>query len=124
MNGKLTNPAYIHTVIVFGGGNGLGDEAIESGKASEDLQEEAFAGEAVATNRFVATIGPNGVRLAFLEENSIGSSYFRNAVVMSPQDGIRLYKMLQSMLTEIEARLHMVGGLESELEETQSPTDE
>jgi hypothetical protein len=65
----------------------------------------AFAGAAPAVNRFVATLGPTGLRVAFLEEDADTTPYFRTAVTMHPQDGIALYKMLQGVLHDFELEL-------------------
>jgi hypothetical protein len=62
----------------------------------------AFAGPAPGVTRFVANLGPTGVRLAFLEDAPDGTPCFRGAVTMHPQDGIKLYKMLQGMLSQLE----------------------
>jgi len=72
---------------------------------TEDQVLAAYAGPAPGINRFVASLGPTGLRLAFLEEDGNANSYFRAAVTMHPEDGVKLYKMLQDMLMEFEAAL-------------------
>jgi hypothetical protein len=74
--------------------------------APTDAQNAAaFAGPAPGINRFVATLGPSGLRIAFMEEDITLAPHFRAAVTMHPQDGVRLYKMLQDLLKELEAAL-------------------
>ena len=65
----------------------------------------AFAGPAPGVNWFVATLGPTGLRLAFIEEDVTQTPHFRAAVTMHPQDGVKLYKMLQDLLKKIEGEL-------------------
>jgi hypothetical protein len=64
------------------------------------------SGPAILTNRFYVTIAPYGVRIAFTERTSKEQiPAFRTAVVMSIQDGISLYKLLQNQLREAEASI-------------------
>ncbi len=69
----------------------------------------AFMGPAFAVNRCIATLGPTGLRIAFLEEDTEEAPNFRAAVTMSPQDGIGLYKMLQSVLLDIDPERHVTA---------------
>lgn len=74
--------------------------------SSPDDLLAAFAGPAVLVNRFTVTVGANGVRLAFTEQQTQDiPPQFRTAVSMSIQDGIMLYKMLQKLLQGPEAAL-------------------
>lgn len=69
----------------------------------------AFSGHASGVNRFVASLGPTGLRLAFLEEDLHGVPHFRAAVTMSPYDGVRLYQMLEVMLADLKADLDLAS---------------
>jgi hypothetical protein len=69
---------------------------------SEAQTQVAFSGPAPGVNRFVANLGQTGLRVAFIEDSIDGTPHFRGAVTMHPQDGIKLYKMLQGMLAELE----------------------
>lgn len=64
------------------------------------------SGPAVLSNRIFAATGQWGLRITFAEQDSPQKPpAFRTAVVMSFQDGIALYKMLQGLLKEPEAAL-------------------
>ncbi len=72
---------------------------------TDDQNKAAFSGSAPAVNRFIASMGPTGLRIAFLEEDFAQFPHFRAAVTMHPQDGVKLYKMLRGMLQEFEEML-------------------
>jgi len=62
----------------------------------------AFMGPAPGVNRCIATFGPTGLRIAFLEEDPDATPYFRTAVTLNPQDAVAPYKMLQVVLQDFE----------------------
>lgn len=68
--------------------------------------DAVFSGPAPLANRFVATLHPSGVRIAFAEQIIAGGdSFFRTAVVLNYTDAIELYKVLQNLLKSIEQKL-------------------
>lgn len=78
---------------------------IQSGPAAEKDIELAFSGPAVLANRFFVSLGPHGVRIAFVEQGPNTASNFRTAVALSMQDAMGLYRVLRDMLKEPEAAL-------------------
>lgn len=76
--------------------------------ADSDINAIAFSGPAPAVNRFVVSLGPTGLRLTMLEEDTNKNNHFRAAGLMHPQDGIKLYKLLQGMLADFEEQLHEI----------------
>lgn len=66
----------------------------------------AYAGAAPGVNRFVASLGATGLRISFLEDDIHSAPHFRAAVTMHPFDGIRLYKLLQDILKDLEPAFH------------------
>ncbi len=73
---------------------------------SETELDIANSGPALLSNRFYVTVAPFGVRIAFTEQsNPQKPPAFRTAVVMSIQDGIALYKLMQDLLKEAEASI-------------------
>jgi hypothetical protein len=76
---------------------------------SEAQNVAAFSGAAPGVNRFVATLGATGLRVAFLEDDIMLAPHFRAAVTMHPYDGIRLYKLLQEMLKDLEPEFAQAG---------------
>lgn len=87
----------------------MADEEVRT-TPTEDQAAAAYAGPAPGVNRFVGSLGPTGLRLAFLEEDATATSYFRAAVTMHPQDGIKLYLMLKDMLQEFEEAIRQAQG--------------
>ena len=84
----------------------MANDSVEGLSSPTDAHTKtAFMGPAPAVNRFFASFAPTGLRLAFLEEGTDATPYFRAAVTMSPQDGIGLYKMLQVALHDIEVEI-------------------
>jgi len=74
--------------------------------ATEAELSVANSGPAVLANRFYVSVGPQGPRIAFAEQITEQTlPVFRTAVIMSVQDGIALYKVLQGLLKESEAAL-------------------
>lgn len=71
---------------------------------SEEELEIAFKGSSISVNRTLITIGPPGVRLAFVETGPT-TSHFRVAVTMSPSDAIALKDLLTDMLSDIEQQI-------------------
>lgn len=70
---------------------------------SAEETEVAYNGPAVSSNRCLVNIGPQGVRIAFVEQFSDQKPpKFRTAVVMPPQDAIAMKNLLSVMLKEIE----------------------
>lgn len=66
---------------------------------SELEKQVAFSGSAVFSNRFYVTLNSSGVRIAFTERSDHDANpVFRTAVLMSFQDSIELYKVLQNVL--------------------------
>ena len=63
----------------------------------------AFQGPALGSNKFVATIGSIGVRLAFIEESPTGVPHFRTAVAMHPDDAGELVLLLKGLLERYQA---------------------
>lgn len=92
----------------------MADESEDRREVTDDELDVAFAGAAPGANRFILTLGPTGVRIAFLEENSKGRVYFRNAITLHPQDGIKLYKLLQGMLKDIEGQIERIQAEQAE----------
>jgi len=80
------------------------DEKIRRDVSDEEL-DIAYSGPAPGANRFFVTMGSTGVRLAFAEESSRGKVYFRNAVTLHPEDAIRLYRLIQDLLKDVEVQL-------------------
>ncbi len=77
----------------------------ETGRdTNPDEHAAAFSGPAPGANRFVLTLGSTGLRIAFLEEAN-GVSYFRNAITLHPQDGLRLRNLLARMLADVEKQI-------------------
>lgn len=74
-------------------------------KVTEDLMRAAFAGPALNSNRYVVSHVSSGLRLAFLEDASDGSSHFRTAVLLSHMDAIKMYKLIQGLMKEIEPQI-------------------
>jgi len=75
---------------------------------SEGLLRVSNAGPALLSNRVVVSVGPFGVRIAFTEQQAGGgedTAEFRTAVVMSHEDGIRLYKLLDQLLKPVETAI-------------------
>lgn len=79
-------------------------EKLERRIVTDDEVKEVFSVPAPGVNRFFATLGPIGLRLAFAEEAN-GVSHIRSAVIMHPADGVKLYKLLIDQLQEIEPLL-------------------
>lgn len=70
--------------------------------ASQSDIKAAFDGAAVYTNRFIVTINNFGVRIAFIEQNSVGEepqSKLSAAVVMTRDDAVALVELISKMLT-------------------------
>jgi hypothetical protein len=66
--------------------------------------KEAHSGPAVYSNRFYVTMTAHGVRIGFMEQSEPGAvPVFRNAVILSLEDGIALYKLLQGTLKDAES---------------------
>ena len=64
------------------------------------------SGAAVYSNRFLATLTPAGIKVVFTEQNGEKDiPTFRTGVILSVQDGIALYKLLQKLLKEQERAL-------------------
>lgn len=87
----------------------MSDEKFRESVTSQ-LMSAAFSGPAPGSNKFVITVGATGVRIAFLEEaprteGSDQSYHFRSAVTMNPQDGVKLYKILADMLSDLESAI-------------------
>jgi hypothetical protein len=69
------------------------------------------AGPAVLTNKFFVGIGPHGVRVTFAEQTGpTMPPVFRSAVVMSLQDGIALYRLLQELLADAEKHIESAAS--------------
>ena len=105
-------------------GLGVPDEAqseVTSDVTAEDVNV-AFSGPAHLANQFIVACVPAGVRIAFCEQASPETTArFRSAVVLSLQDGIALYRLLQEALQEPEAALRR---LEAEAAETSEANDD
>ena len=81
----------------------MADEAKESTRRdpSKEELEVAFSGPAPSANRFYVTVGPQGVRLSFIEQVPNSSqNFFRSAAVLSHQDAIQLSEILKELLVE------------------------
>ena len=77
----------------------------KKGLTPEEI-DAVFSGPAPLANRFVATLHPSGVRMAFAEQIVTGgNSFFRTAVVLNYSDAIDLYKVLQTLLQNVEAEI-------------------
>jgi hypothetical protein len=88
---------------------------------NDALLNAANAGPAILTNRFVISIGPYGVRVAFMEQTKgVETSAFRSAVVMSHQDGILFYKLLRDLLKNVEGTLEAAAAAAAAEAETTS----
>lgn len=86
------------------------------GGVSDEELEIAFAGPAHASDRFIVSLRPAGVRIAFCEQPSPATPpRFRSAVMLSYPDGVALYRLLQRMLREPE---EILMGAEREAAES------
>lgn len=66
---------------------------------SDDEVEQSHDMPAIYANRFVATWGPVGIRLAFAEQAKPDSpSHFRAAFALGYQDALSLYQILEKAL--------------------------
>lgn len=74
-------------------------------EVSDEELKVAFSGPAPGINKFFASLGPNGVRLAFCEESPAGTLEFRNAVCMHPADAIKLKRMLEGLLAGVQVHV-------------------
>jgi hypothetical protein len=75
-----------------------------AGVSPEEIRE-AFTGPAIHSNRFLVTIHPSGVRIAFSEHNGVAEPpSLRTAVLLSHQDAIELANLLTQMLSSADAR--------------------
>jgi hypothetical protein len=84
-----------------------GDAGEISGRVLRDVSEGelrvAFTGPAIFSNKFYATNGPSGIRIAFMESLfPIVHPIFRAAVLLPYQDAIALRDLLTKQLKEIE----------------------
>lgn len=84
-----------------------GDAGDISGRVLIDVSDDelraAFSGPAVLSNKFYTTLGPSGVRLAFME--ALGDRVppiFRAAVVLPYQDALALRDLLTAQLSDID----------------------
>jgi hypothetical protein len=70
---------------------------------TEEQKNAAYQGPANSANRFVMTIVRNGVRLAFLEDDLAGTSHFRSAVLLNPEDAINMAQTILAMAQRAQA---------------------
>lgn len=75
-------------------------------EVSDDELRAAFSGPAIFSNKFYATTGPGGVRIAFMEgAGDLGPPIFRTAVILPFQDALGLRDLLITQLKDIEAAI-------------------
>ena len=78
---------------------------------SEQELEVAYAGPALAANRFYVTVGPSWVRIAFAEQcGSDKASHFRTAVILSVQDGVALRDLISKLVKDAGIGTPTNGG--------------
>jgi hypothetical protein len=58
----------------------------------------ALSGPALLANRFFINISPNGVRIAFAEQDGPQAAVFRSAVILSFQDAYSLSSVIKQLL--------------------------
>jgi hypothetical protein len=72
----------------------------------QDELKEGFSGPAIHSDRFLITIHPSGVRIAFSEHDGVsGPPHFRAAVLLSYQDAISMRDLLSELMSGIEEQL-------------------
>ena len=77
---------------------------------SSEIQA-AFAGYAAHVDRFIVTTNQAGVRIGFLEADTVSrNAHFRAAVILSYPDAIELAKLLRSMLADVEKKIVEATG--------------
>ncbi len=77
---------------------------------SEEDLEKTMECPAVLANRFVVSVGA-AVRITFLEQRSPDSTLHpRLAAALHPQDAIKLYKVLQNLLKDVEEQLERLSA--------------
>ena len=86
-------------------------------QAQPEELDISFSGPAVLANRCFVNLGPAGARITFTEqrEPELPVNY-RAAVILSYQDAISLWKLMERMLSPIEQQLEaakQAGGEEN-----------
>lgn len=81
---------------------------------TQQQKDAAFAGPAPAVNRFLITMGNTGVRLSFLEDDVNGTSHFRAAVSLHPNDALNLAQTILAMANaQNQVQIVPVGTLKN-----------
>lgn len=84
---------------------------------SDEELRSAFSGPAIFSNKFYATTGASGIRIAFMEAlGDLVPPVFRTAIVLPYQDAFALRDMLAAQLSEIESAINQAkaeGGADA-----------
>ncbi|MCI0564218.1 MAG: hypothetical protein MN733_37560 [Nitrososphaera sp.] len=82
--------------------------AEETRPLNEEELKIAFEGPAILANRCLLTLGNDGVRIAFTEQDRDKQLHFRSAVLLSIPQAISLKNTLTNLLREVEEQIAAV----------------
>ena len=81
----------------------MADDDLSAGAVSDEEMEAAYSVPAQLVSRFVLTVVPTGIRIAFGELVLLNKvALFRSAVAMSPEEAVELRDLLTKMLAPYE----------------------